>query len=101
MAADELLPGVRAAKADEKEFSALLPQINERLAGAGDLSALVEVAQAKMDANDSVTAIGLMRKAIEKSSDATAETDPLGEHANYLVSHNARMLMVKSCWLAR
>ncbi|KAL3913738.1 MAG: hypothetical protein SGPRY_007873 [Prymnesium sp.] len=64
LSANELLPGVKLAKEDEPSLSHLLPEITSRLAAAGELSAMVELAERKSQEGKVGQAVELLVRAL-------------------------------------
>ena len=65
----QVLPGIRLLARDVPKLAKVLPEIRARLAAAGDLSSLVEMAEAATDEGNHVEAVRLLRQASEKSAE--------------------------------
>lgn len=71
LSANELLPGVKLAKEDEPSLSPLLPEITSRLAAAGELSAMVELAERRSEEGEVGQAVELLVRAVRVEAEAT------------------------------
>lgn len=98
-----MLPGVKVVKDDEEAMASFLPTVLSRLANAGDVSAMVGMADADVERGAVEAAISWMCQAVSASetSDGTGDGS-LGGIARYqLLEKLANLQLQVQPWLGR